>query len=114
MGNTINMNILQRIKSLPQVLQDLIWEYNVEKHRDQMKDLCCEYFTAAYLKCAVCNMRITDDIFYSVDYFIFRKYKMKQNWCSNLCWDIETDSHKKEVYENCIEEYIQKHSIQYK
>ena len=82
----MNNKLKERIKLLPQVLQDYISEYNVE-HRKQMKVVIEEFFSIIYPNCIFCNLDFEKNIFWSIDYFINLKYNLKYYWCNNHCFD---------------------------
>jgi hypothetical protein len=101
----MNDELYKRIKLLPQVLQDLIGEYNVE-HRKQIKNLNKEYYSIIYLNCLNCNYLYNSDIFCSVDYFIYIKYKFNYYWCSVNCYNNYKGKDLKNKYEESIKDYI--------
>ena len=103
------MNLYQQIKRLPQVLQDLIGEYNVD-HRSLVRKLRDEYFSMIYLNCRICEKQHTPDMYYSLDYFIYIKHHIRTYWCSESCFDIEPDNNAKEKYLRAIDDTV-KHSI---
>ena len=101
----MNNELCKRIKLLPQVLQDLINEYNVE-HRKQIKELNKEYFSIIYLNCMNCNYLYNSDIFYSIDYFIYKKYKLNCYWCTESCYNNYKNKDLKNKYEKSIKDYL--------
>jgi len=109
------MNLIQRITQLPQVLQDLIGEYNAD-HREQMNRVCREYFAIIYLPCKICGGPvITPDRFCSVDYFIFRVFRrghFSGHWCSEACLEIEENELEKKNYFATIQQWISVDTLQ--
>jgi len=104
-------NLLQKIKLLPQVIQDLISEYNVE-HRKLIKQLNEEYFTIIYKKCAICDSLSSKDIFWSIDYFIYKKCDLKCFWCSELCFNNDKNETLKQNYVKSVNDYLSTKTIQ--
>jgi hypothetical protein len=109
---SIDNNLCKRIKLLPQELQNMIGEYNVE-HREKLKTVNKEYFNIIYNKCMICDLYFSKDSFYSVDYFINYKNKMKYCWCSKECYNKEKILIKNN-YEIKINYYLKNISYQYK
>lgn len=107
-----NKLLYKRINELPRELQYLISEYNVE-HRKQTKEVLNQYFNIIYNPCRICNISVSKDIFWSVDYFINSKYNIKFHYCSNKCYLLEEEENQKE-YVEIINNYILHKSIQYK
>jgi hypothetical protein len=100
-----------RIKTLPQVLQDIIAEYNVE-HRTHVKQLKDEFFSMIYRPCRFCK-EIPSYEFWSTDYFIFKKYSLSVNWCHQSCFDRDHAEEEKTRYLESIDDFLANHSIQY-
>ena len=106
------LSLYKRIKLLPQVLQDLIGEYNAD-HRAQTKRIQHEYFAMIYQSCKICTRLFTADLYCSVDYFMYRKYKTGY-WCSDDCLDAEPDIFEKMRYLASIDDWLTNHTIQYR
>ena len=108
----MNVNLLQkRILLLPQVIQDLIGEYNVE-HRKQIKQLQDEYFRIIYKNCVICNSNVLKDYFWSVDYFIYKTYRVNCLWCSDTCLNTEKNEDLKHKYFTSVDNYLYNKTIQ--
>uniref|UniRef100_A0A6C0EQY9 Uncharacterized protein n=1 Tax=viral metagenome TaxID=1070528 RepID=A0A6C0EQY9_9ZZZZ len=108
----MDVNLLQkRILSLPQVIQDLIYEYNVE-HRKQIKQLQDEYFRIIYKNCLICNSSISKGCFWSVDYFIYKTYRVNCLWCSEICLNKEKNEVLKHNYLTSVDNYLYNNTIQ--
>jgi len=105
-------NLLRRITELPQVIQDIISEFNVE-HRKYTRKLNKEYFTIISKKCVNCNIFCSKDVFWSIDYFIYKKYNMNSYWCSDICYNTENNEILKEKYIESIEDYLHNKSRQF-
>ena len=109
----MNKTLEQRLKSIPQVLQDLVSEYNVE-HRVQMKKVFEEYFSVIFTKCINCNSVFDLEIYCSVDYFINQRFNMRHHFCSEECFnenDHELDI-KKNEYVTSVNDYLTNITIQ--
>lgn len=107
------MELYLFIRSLPREIQDLIGEYNVH-HREQTKKIQNQFFQTIYNPCRNCNTPYPKHIFYSVDYFISRKYHLTCYWCNDYCYNNDSDEVLKNKYYNSVKEYLLKHSIQHK
>ena len=59
----MDTNLLRRITSLPQVIQDIISEFNVE-HRKYVSKLNKEYLSIIDKKCTNCNIFCVKDVFW--------------------------------------------------
>ena len=80
------MNILKaRIQRLPQELQDLIAEYNVE-HRTITKRIIEEFNHNIDKKCEVCGNSVSSN-FWSCDYFINLRCNIENFWCGEECYN---------------------------
>ena len=99
------------LKSLPQVLQDLIGEYNVH-HRKQIQRINEEYFNIIYKNCVICNSALSKEIFCSVDYFINITYNLQCNWCSEDCFTSDTNEKYKQYYLRKVYDYLLNKTIQ--
>ena len=104
------MELSKRITFLPKEIQNLIGEYNVE-HREQTRKICKEFLNIIYIPCKTCKLPYPEDIFYSVDYFIHRKYNIRSYWCSDACFNREENENLKNKYTNSIREYLAIYSI---
>lgn len=104
----LNMDLellYRQIRGLPHDIQILIDEYNVE-HRRLVKKINEEYFSIIYYDCISCNKPFKCDLFWSVDYFINRKYNLNNYWCSSICYHNSNDEHLKNKFLACIEDYL--------
>ena len=108
----MDTNLLRYIMSLPQVIQDLIGEFNVE-HRKYTNKLNQEYMLIVDKKCKICNNCSSKDNFWSIDYFIINQSKNINYWCSEICYNRETNELIKQKYIETIEEYLRNKSIQF-
>jgi len=104
--------ILERIKQLPQVIQDLIWEYNVEEHRNHLEKLQKEYFGIIYKKCRECNYISKNHDFWSIDYFIDIKYNLTCFWCSDTCFNRDKNEEVKDKYKSSVDHYLSNVTLQ--
>jgi len=102
--------LYRQIRGLPHDIQVLIDEYNVE-HRRLVKKINEEYFSIIYYDCISCNKPYTCDLFWSVDYFINRKYNLKNYWCSSICYHNSNDEHLKNKFLASIKDYLLHTSI---
>jgi hypothetical protein len=107
----------KKINSLPQVLQNLIGEYNVE-HRNYTKMLHCEFYDIITIKCCNCNYININEFFYSVDYFMNKKYNIRSKWCSDECFQSfgsysENNKMIIEKYTKSVNKYMGEDTIQY-
>ena len=98
---------------LPKQLQYLISEFNVE-HRKYVSKLNKEYLSIIDKKCTNCNIFCVKDVFWSVDYFIYKKYNINYYWCSEICYDTETNEVIKQKYIESIEDYLRIKSIYFR
>ena len=104
-------NLLQkRILLLPQVIQNLIGEYNVE-HRKLTQHLHEEYFRIIYKNCRICNSPFQKDLFCCVDYFINKyfinkTYGLNWYWCSENCLNEDKNFYIKQKYIELVNDYI--------
>jgi hypothetical protein len=88
--------IMERIKRLPQYVQDIIWSFNVEGHRGSMKKVlselnenqsayCMRCMKAFYIKDLIDIDQMQS---FSAEYF-FKKYEICYNYglicCSESC-----------------------------
>lgn len=105
-------NLYNRIKLLPQVIQDLISEYNVD-HRKQMQRLHKEYFAVIYYNCKMCTSPFPKDRFCSIDYFINSTCKIKCYWCSPDCFEDDTNEELKTAYITSVDEYLFTKTLQF-
>lgn len=99
------MTLQESISSLPQAIQILISEFNVD-HRVLLRNVHQEYLTIIYPLCRVCDKPF-DAIFCSMDYFILKRYKMDCHWCGLDCFEKESDT---ELKINClrsVQEYVE-------
>lgn len=104
----------KRIKSLPQVLQDLVSEYNVE-HRVLMNRVFQEYFSVIYTQCLECGSMFDKEMYYSIDYFINKKCNIKFHWCSENCFEQPTDTECDRIkteYVTSVNDYLTNITIQ--
>jgi Zn-finger protein len=99
------MTLYQQIQRLPQVLQDLIGEYNVN-HRSLVRKLRDEYFSIIYQNCRICERPFRPELYCSLDYFIYQKHHIRTYWCTQRCFDIESDENAKEKYLRAIEDTL--------
>jgi len=107
----MDIKLYSRLKNLPQVLQDLIGEYNVH-HRKQIERINEEYFNIIYKNCAICKSSFSKDIFCSVDYFINITYNLQRNWCSKDCFMNDTNEEYKQVYLRQLNDYLSNKTTQ--
>ena len=103
-------SIFNLFRSLPLEVQNLIGEFNVW-HREQMREIHQEFLGIIYNPCRTCKLPYPQEIFYSVDYFIAHKYKMRCFWCCDYCFDVETNEYMKNKYMVSIKDYLLNHSI---
>ena len=106
-----NSSLCRRIQLLPQVIQDLIAEYNVD-HRKYTKKLNEEYLSIIYNPCIMCNQMFSKDLFCSVDYFINIRFKLKTYWCNSGCFDQDENHELKARYLSAIDNYLHTITIQ--
>lgn len=107
----MDIKFYHRLKSLPQVLQDLIGEYNVH-HRKQIQRINEEYFNIIYKNCVICKLSFSKDKFCSVDYFINIKYNLQCHWCSENCFTNDKNEQMKKLYFDNLNEYLLNKTIQ--
>lgn len=98
----------QRIQLLPQALQLLISEYNVD-HRVQFRKVNQEFMDTVYVPCRICHAPFNRE-FCSVDYFIIQKYKLSCHWCDINCFHQDTDADIKLKCLTAVEEYMKGNS----
>lgn len=108
----MQVTLLQKIRLLPQVIQDLISEYNVD-HRTQMRALEKEYFTVIYKNCIFCSAPPSKELYMPVDYFLCKKYNLHCFWCSEDCFYEDVRNDMKQNYLESIHDYMKKHTIQF-
>ena len=107
----MNSSLCRRIQLLPQVIQDLIAEYNVD-HRKYTKKINEEYLSIIYNPCMTCNRMFSKDLFCSVDYFINIRYKLKCYWCNEVCFNQDENHLLKARYLSAIDDYLYMITIQ--
>lgn len=100
------------IQKLPKEIQEYIFEFNVN-HRPLLRKCHKEFFDIIYNNCLHCLKPITSDRFLSIDYFIYKKYKLLCNWCDPICFVEYNDNELKKRYLRSIQEYVLKNSVQY-
>ena len=106
-----NMTLQKRISQLPNELKILIGEFNVE-HRPELRKCHDEFFNIIYTDCLVCSKQFPCSLFYSVDYFIYHRFKISCYWCSSECFENHHDHILKTRYLKSIQEYLAHHSFQ--
>jgi hypothetical protein len=103
-------NIYRKIKLLPNSIQDLIYEYLID-YRKIIKKINNEFLSISYIPCRICGNKLSNEYFYSVDFFI--NLINKNHWCES-CFDIETNDQKdKDNYIYIIKNYISTKTLQY-
>ena len=107
-----NTKLYSQIIRLPQVLQDLIGEYNVH-HRKQIERINEEYFSIIYKNCKICNSSFTKEIFCSVDYFINITYNLECYWCSDICFTNDKNEKSKKLYLDNLNDYLLNKTFQF-
>lgn len=110
------MELHTLIQNLPLVLQDLIGEFNAH-HREHTHRIQRQFYDMIYQPCRVCEEPYPRDIFYSVDYFMFRKYHLYDRncfWCSDTCFARDTDEVLKKYFLESINQYLKKDSIRHR
>ncbi len=110
------MELHTLIRNLPLVLQVLIGEFNAH-HRGQTKQIHTQFHDTIYQPCRVCESPYYRENFYSVDYFLFRKYRLYERkcvWCSETCFSRDTDQVLKDYYQTSINQYLKKDSISHR
>ena len=99
------LSLQKRIALLPQSVQILISEFNVE-HRPLFQKIHREYFTLIYPACRICAMPF-DKPFCSIDYFIIHKFKLDCHWCGLDCFEKDTDRDLKMRCLMAVKEYVE-------
>lgn len=107
------ISILHLLRTLPQEVQTLIGEFNVE-HREQMRRIFQELRGIIYNPCRTCRLPYPPEIFYSVDYFIAQKYRIRHTWCCDPCFDRDPDEVLKNHYLTSIKDYLLKDSVRHR
>ena len=98
------MEIQERILLLPQSIQILISEFNVE-HRPRLRKIHQEYLTLIYPLCRICSAPF-DKMFCTIDYFIIHKFNLNCHWCGLECFEKETDRDLKIKCLTAVKDYI--------
>jgi hypothetical protein len=106
------MDLIEKIKCLPKVIQDLINEYNV-MHRIKLKKVTDEYFSIIYNNCKYCYKPISKHLYWSADYFISKHYNIKHCWCNDICFTNYENLTEKDHYMQSINEYMSKKTLQF-
>ena len=98
------MDIQERISLLPQFIQILILEFNVD-HRPLLQKVHQEYLEIIYPLCRVCSAPF-DKMFCSMDYFIIQKHKLNCHWCGIDCFERDTDRELKLKCLQAVQDYV--------
>ena len=102
----------EKIKELPKYIQDMIYEFNVD-HRKNMRHCFREFYGFILNNCLNCSVPFPREYFWSVDYFVNRKYKLNCYWCSQNCFNTTDRIEIKLKYLKSLLEYLEQDSIQY-
>ena len=105
MNTEQEIKLLLRIRELPQVIRDLIGEYNVD-HRALTRKLNTEYFGIIFKTCCVCRLYSSSEYYCPTDYFVCAKYGVGHYWCSKDCLDDEPDQSRVQRYLDSIANYL--------
>ena len=106
-------SLVERIQCLPKVLQDIIYEYNVE-HRIKTRILNNEYMNIMYSHCLFCKKPFPKELFCSTDYFVQKKYDLPHGWCSDYCFHNDENRELVKHYIESFQKYFSEDSILYK
>jgi hypothetical protein len=106
MNTETKTQLVLRIRGLPQEIQDLIGEYNVE-HRERMRQLRDEYFGIIFKTCSMCRMYTSHENYCPTDYFLYTKYGLNHYWCSKECLDDEPNESLVQNYFGTITKYLE-------
>ena len=109
------MDLLICIRSLPREIMDIIAEYYYSlEHKKKLYKTHEEFNKIIYIPCRNCQRLYTENIYYSVDYFIYNKFKFNTFWCDDYCFRNDKDVAAKEYYKNSITDYLLNYSILHK